>query len=228
MLVIAWNDGKTPEALAWGYKGEEETTIVEMLNDVVKTDPRLFSLMRRQGGYTVDGLGFDLNGENTVALVVGGDTTYPKSNATGQFTATPNNFKKWECVDKEDHWNSPSVSEDGVWHCLARSESGNEAETEINKMPIQNRYTYIFYYDKPGSDTPDYANAVAVEPYIQEAVDYSQGIFFVNEDWYGWDNGTINFLTNDGRMFYRVFRRENPDEKLGVRRRIDRGATGRG
>ena len=27
MLVIAWNDGKTPEALAWGYKGEEETTI---------------------------------------------------------------------------------------------------------------------------------------------------------------------------------------------------------
>lgn len=49
MLVIAWNDGKTPEALAWGYKGEEETTIVEMLNDVVKTDPRLFSLMRRQG-----------------------------------------------------------------------------------------------------------------------------------------------------------------------------------
>ena len=58
MLVIAWNDGKTPETLAWGYKGEEETTIVEMLNDVVKTDPRLFSLMRRQGGYTVDGLGF--------------------------------------------------------------------------------------------------------------------------------------------------------------------------
>ena len=51
MLVIAWNDGKTPGALAWGYKGEEETTIVEMLNDVVKTDPRLFSLMRRQGGY---------------------------------------------------------------------------------------------------------------------------------------------------------------------------------
>lgn len=51
---------------------------------------------------------------------------------------------------------------------------------------------------------------------LQEAVDYSQGIFFVNEDWYGWDNGTINFLTNDGRMFYRVFRRENPDEKLGV------------
>lgn len=24
MLVIAWNDGKTPETLAWGYKGEEE------------------------------------------------------------------------------------------------------------------------------------------------------------------------------------------------------------
>ena len=133
MLVIAWNDGKTPETLAWGYKGEEETTIVEMLNDVVKTDPRLFSLMRRQGGYTVDGLGFDLNGENTVALVVGGDTTYPQYNATGQFTATSNNFKKWECVDKEDHWNSPSVSEGIVW-------LEAKAETRLRPKSIKCRY----------------------------------------------------------------------------------------
>ena len=50
MLVIAWNDGKTPEALAWSYKGEEATTSVEMLNDVVKKDASLFSLMSRPGG----------------------------------------------------------------------------------------------------------------------------------------------------------------------------------
>ena len=108
-LVVAWNDSKSPEALAWGYRGTDETTVVSLLDDVVKADPRLFSLTRRQGGYTVDGLGFDLNGENTIALVVGGDTSYPKYQASGLFTSTPNNYDRWTCTDEEDHWNSPSV-----------------------------------------------------------------------------------------------------------------------
>ena len=136
MLVIAWNDGKTPGALAWGYKGEEETTIVEMLNDVVKTDPRLFSLMRRQGGYTVDGLGFDLNGENTVALVVGGDTTYPKYNATGQFTATPNNYKNGSVSTKKTigiRLRSRKMEHGIVW-------LEAKAETRLRPKSIKCRY----------------------------------------------------------------------------------------
>lgn len=215
-LVIAWNDGRSPEALAWGYRGTVETTVIAMLNEVVKADPRLFSLTRRQGGYTVDGLGFDLNGENTVALVVGGNTTYPKYQASGLFTSTPGNYNRWSCTDEEDHWNSPSEAEPGVWRCLEQQPDGTTVEADVNATRLQAGATYLFLYEKADGSRPDYTGAVAVEPYEQAPVDYTQGLFLVNEDWYGWDNGTVNFLTSDGHWVYRAFRRENPGETLGV------------
>lgn len=215
-LVIAWNDGRSPEALAWGYRSTVETTVIAMLNEVVKADPRLFSLTRRQGGYTVDGLGFDLNGENTVALVVGGNTTYPKYQTSGLFTSTPGNYNRWTCTDEEDHWNSPSEAEPGVWRCLEQQPDGTTVEADVNATRLQAGATYLFLYEKADGSRPDYTGAVAVEPYEQAPVDYTQGLFLVNEDWYGWDNGTVNFLTSDGRWVYRAFRRENPGETLGV------------
>lgn len=215
-LVIAWNDGRSPEALAWGYRGTVETTVIAMLNEVVKADPRLFSLTRRQGGYTVDGLGFDLNGENTVALVVGGNTTYPKYQTSGLFTSTPGNYNRWTCTDEEDHWNSPSEAEPGVWRCLEQQPDGTTVEADVNATRLQAGATYLFLYEKADGSRPDYTGVVAVEPYEQAPVDYTQGLFLVNEDWYGWDNGTVNFLTSDGRWVYRAFRRENPGETLGV------------
>lgn len=215
-LVIAWNDGRSPEALAWGYRGTVETTVIAMLNEVVKADPRLFSLTRRQGGYTVDGLGFDLNDENTVALVVGGNTTYPKYQTSGLFTSTPGNYNRWTCTDEEDHWNSPSEAEPGVWHCLEQQPDGTTVEADVNATRLQSGATYLFLYEKADGSRPDYTGAVAVEPYEQAPVDYTQGLFLVNEDWYGWDNGTVNFLTSDGHWVYRAFRRENPGETLGV------------
>lgn len=215
-LVIAWNDGRSPEALVWGYRGTVETTVIAMLNEVVKADPRLFSLTRRQGGYTADGLGFDLNGENTVALVVGGNTTYPKYQTSGLFTSTPGNYNRWTCTDEEDHWNSPSEAEPGVWRCLEQQPDGTTVEADVNATRLQAGATYLFLYEKADGSRPDYTGAVAVEPYEQALVDYTQGLFLVNEDWYGWDNGTVNFLTSDGRWVYRAFRRENPGETLGV------------
>lgn len=215
-LVIAWNDGRSPEALVWGYRGTVETTVITMLNEVVKADPRLFSLTRRQGGYTVDGLGFDLNGENTVALVVGGNSTYPKYQTSGLFTSTPGNYNRWTCTDEEDHWNSPSEAEPGVWRCFEQQPDGTTVEADVNATRLQAGATYLFLYEKADGSRPDYTGAVAVEPYEQVPVDYTQGLFLVNEDWYGWDNGTVNFLTSDGRWIYRAFRRENPGETLGV------------
>lgn len=215
-LVIAWNDGRSPEALVWGYRGTVETTVITMLNEVVKADPRLFSLTRRQGGYTVDGLGFDLNGENTVALVVGGNSTYPKYQTSGLFTSTPGNYNRWTCTDEEDHWNSPSEAEPGVWRCFEQQPDGTTVEADVNATRLQAGATYLFLYEKADGSRPDYTGAVAVEPYEQVPVDYTQGLFLVNEDWYGWDNGTVNFLTSDGHWVYRAFRRENPGETLGV------------
>ena len=38
--------------------------------------------------------------------------------------------------------------------------------------------------------------------------DYTNGVFFLNEDWYGHDYGSLNFYSyGDEEMQYRVFRK---------------------
>lgn len=50
-------------------------------------------------------------------------------------------------------------------------------------------------------------------------VDYSSGIFIINEDWYGHQNSTVNYLlpdAPDGNYWqYRAFQTENPGSELG-------------
>ncbi len=47
--------------------------------------------------------------------------------------------------------------------------------------------------------------------------DYTNGVFFLNEDWFGHDYGTMNFYSyDDEKMQYRVFREVNPGEHFGI------------
>lgn len=46
--------------------------------------------------------------------------------------------------------------------------------------------------------------------------DYTDGILFLNEGWFGVDTGSLNFLANDGSWTYDVFARNNPTRRLGV------------
>ncbi|MCT4638727.1 MAG: DUF5074 domain-containing protein [Bacteroidales bacterium] len=47
-------------------------------------------------------------------------------------------------------------------------------------------------------------------------VNYSNGVFIVNEDWFGHDLGSVNYFTNDNKFIYRAYRQENHDKKFGV------------
>ena len=48
-----------------------------------------------------------------------------------------------------------------------------------------------------------------------ENVDYTQGVFILNEDWFGHNNSTINFMTSSGDFAYRIFQTANPGKELG-------------
>lgn len=54
---------------------------------------------------------------------------------------------------------------------------------------------------------------------LAEEVDYTNGILIVNEDWYGHQNSTVNFLVPDDPdgdfWHYRVIQAENPGMELG-------------
>ncbi|GAB6010664.1 DUF5074 domain-containing protein [Viscerimonas tarda] len=46
-------------------------------------------------------------------------------------------------------------------------------------------------------------------------IDYAKGVFLLNEDWFGHTNSSLNFLTEEGDMAYRVYTKENPGEAFG-------------
>lgn len=77
-------------------------------------------------------------------------------------------------------------------------------EADITNVPID--------YTKP---THSGACQLVYDTAETPEVDYTKGTFIVNEDWYGHQNSTVNFLTDDGEWYYRVVQKENPGVELG-------------
>lgn len=63
------------------------------------------------------------------------------------------------------------------------------------------------------------ASLAAVHVAVASDVDYSKGIIFINEDWYGHQNSTVNYLLPDDPggdyWHYRVIQTENEGVELG-------------
>lgn len=62
-------------------------------------------------------------------------------------------------------------------------------------------------------------SACALCAHADSDIDYSTGVFIVNEDWYGHQNSTVNYLLPDDPdgdyWHYRVIQAENPGRELG-------------
>ncbi|MCT3940964.1 DUF5074 domain-containing protein [Elizabethkingia anophelis] len=59
-------------------------------------------------------------------------------------------------------------------------------------------------------------NSIVVADSAPSAVVSAQGFYVANEDWFGHDNGSVNYFKNDGSIIYRAYRAANNGEKLGV------------
>ena len=57
---------------------------------------------------------------------------------------------------------------------------------------------------------------LVVEDSAPAAAIASQGFYVANEDWFGHDNGSVNYFKNDGSITYRAYRAANNGEKFGV------------
>ena len=68
-LVLVFNDGKTPQALVWGYRYDGTKTMKQMCYDIAAADPRFF--FQECGGTNpscVVGFGADANGNGSFSL----------------------------------------------------------------------------------------------------------------------------------------------------------------
>lgn len=105
-MVIEWHDGKTPDALVWGYKWNGTAYGFDMIREIVKADPRLIFLTHMTGpmGNTIAGLGYNINQTGAHYLIYNGDLANPHYPTNGIVTTNAYNYDNWTYSDPADHW----------------------------------------------------------------------------------------------------------------------------
>ena len=122
-LVIQWNDDREKNALVFGYRWDGMATGADMIRAVVANNPRLYGLIQYtnvssptdpNGGYTINGFGWDLDDDGDIALIDTKDnqiyTTedglfiHPRGYVPGQGGSSDYDYDDWKATDTGDLW----------------------------------------------------------------------------------------------------------------------------
>ncbi|MBB4035639.1 hypothetical protein GGR21_001532 [Dysgonomonas hofstadii] len=105
-LIIEWHDGKSPDALVWGYKWNGDAYGIDMIREIVKADPRMIFLTHMTGsmGYTIAGFGYNINKTGSHYLIYNNETSNPKYPVDGIVYTDAYNYDDWAYSDSAGHW----------------------------------------------------------------------------------------------------------------------------
>lgn len=222
-LVVKWNDSREERLYVWGYRWTDDAdgTGAAMLCNVAKNDPNFIILVYGDTPYgaAIGGVGYDFDGDG-FSITKDGKAVEPEEDGT--LRTTSYDFDNYASADEDDLWFSGWYNGYlSYWVCDNTGEmfgysgvgasgrklvdgcvDGWSAVRDMSNMNMGNMEGELYYLP-----------ALTSEP-VQ--VDYSKGTFIVNEDWYGHQNSTLNFLTDDGEWIYRVIQKENPGVEIGA------------
>ena len=123
-LVIQWNDPSETYALVFGYRWDGQATGADMLRAVTADNPQLYSLIQYtnvssptdpNGGYTINGIGWDKDADGDIALVDTGHGNqmyysenglfiHPRGYVPGQGGNPSYDYDDWKAADTDDYW----------------------------------------------------------------------------------------------------------------------------
>lgn len=222
-LVVKWNDSREERLYVWGYRWTDDAdgTGAAMLCNVAKNDPNFIIIVYGDTPYgaAIGGVGYDFDGDG-FSITKDGKAVEPEEDGT--LRTTSYDFDNYASADEDDLWFSGWYNGYlSYWVCDKTGEmfgysgvgasgrklvdgcvDGWSAVRDMSNMNMGNMEGELYYLP-----------ALTSEP-VQ--VDYSKGTFIVNEDWYGHQNSTLNFLTDDGEWVYRVIQKENPGVEIGA------------
>ena len=203
-LAIKWadgqNDGKT---LVWGYrwKSSETKTGEDLIRAVAKADPAFYVLAESGSAYgtAFGGFGYDIDGNRHVTVTTLENEVYPRNGIVYVSSSEFDNCAATEFPN--DAWNSGWNY--GYW-------SYNVAEKAEDALGWSNTGASGRVLTDGCVDAWVFTSLSGGEPneydgnikYLPATVDYTQGVFIVNEDWFGHRNSTTNYLTRDGKFVY--------------------------
>lgn len=203
-LAIKWadgqNDGKT---LVWGYrwKSSEKKTGEDLIRAVAKADPAFYVLAESGSAYgtAFGGFGYDIDGNRHVTVTTPENEVYPRN---GIVYVSSSEFDNCGATDIDnDAWNSGWNY--GYWSynvaekaedALGRSNTGASGRVLTDGCVDAWVFTSL-----SGGEPNEYDGNIK---YLPATVDYTKGVYIVNEDWYGHRNSTVNFLSKDGTFVY--------------------------
>lgn len=207
-LAIKWadgqNDGKT---LVWGYrwKSTETKTGEDLIRAIVKADPALYMMATNGGfGISIGGFGYDVDGDRYVTLTTKESEIYPRN---GVFNLPTDEFDtsastKWS---DSDAWNCGWYTT-GFWNYYI-ADNVSDALVKSNTTGTGRTLTdgcvdvYLFNYYNPEDGVNNYDGNLS---YLPATVDYTKGVFVLNEGSYTHENASVNHLASDGTWNYYV------------------------
>ena len=206
-LAIKWADGQNEgKTLVWGYRwnSTETKTGEDLVRAVVKADPALYMIAdpKNAYGFTIGGFGYDADADRYVTITTTEAELYPRN---GMVSVIPDNFESSAATDWSDDgdaWNSGWYT--GFWNYSIADKADDALQMSMTGAPGRTLTdgcvdAYVFGY----FDTEHEANVYDGNlEYLPATTDYTQGTFIVNEDWFGHNNGSVNFLGYDGAWDY--------------------------
>lgn len=202
-LAIKWadgqNDGKT---LVWGYrwKSSEKKTGEDLVRAVAKADPAFYvlALSGTSFGTTFGGFGYDIDGNRYVTVTTPENEVYPRN---GIVYVSSYVFDKCGATEiTRDAWNSGWYS--GFWSYNVADKAEDAlgfSSTGASGRVLTDGCVDAWVFSKFSGASNEYDGNIK---YLPATVDYTKGVFIVNEDWFGHRNSTTNYLTRDGKFVY--------------------------
>ena len=203
-LAIKWadgqNDGKT---LVWGYrwKSSEQKTGEDLVRAVAKADPAFYvlALSGTSFGTTFGGFGYDIDGNRYVTVTTPKKEVYPRNGIV--YVSSYGVFDNCGATEiTRDAWNSGWYS--GFWSYNVADKAEDAlgfSGTGASGRVLTDGCVDAWVFSKFSGASNEYDGNLE---YLPATVDYTQGVFMVNEDWFGHRNSTTNYLTRDGKFVY--------------------------
>lgn len=203
-LAIKWadgqNDGKT---LVWGYrwKSSEQKTGEDMIRAVAKADPAFYVLAEPGTSYgtTFGGFGYDIDGNRYVTVTTPKKEVYPRNGIV--YVSSYGVFDNCGATEiTRDAWNSGWYS--GFWSYNVADKAEDAlgfSSTGASGRVLTDGCVDAWVFSKFSGASNEYDGNIK---YLPATVDYTKGVFMVNEDWFGHNNSTTNYLTRDGKFVY--------------------------
>ncbi len=231
-LVVKWNDDKESRLYVWGYRWNDnaDASGSAMLCKVAEDDP-YFSVLIYGGtqyGDAIGGIGYDFDGDGF--CLKKGDSLIERSE-DHTYRTTSYDFDDYSAGDTDDLWFSGWY--DGYWSYWVCDKSGKNygyssvgatgrkltdgcvdgwsAVRDMSNFNMGNMIGELYYLPSLTAGSSDAESSESES----SQTDYSKGVFVVNEDWYGHNNSTLNYLDGEGEWVYRVVQKENPGVELG-------------